>query len=85
MRANGKAERLKIKDMAKAYGITPDQVETVIKSQYRFMYDNIVALQLTGITTREEFEKLKTNYNIPCIGKLYASWAIFKKINKIEE
>lgn len=80
-----KGERLKIKDIANNYGLPVSEVEKIIKSQYLFMKDKVEELNIKEIKTKEEFDAQKTNFNIPAIGKLYASWAIFKKINKIEE
>lgn len=85
MRTSSLAEKIKIKEIAEKYNMSVKEVETVVQSQYSFMHNKIKELKLEGIKTREEFDALKTNFNIPCIGKLYASWAIFKKINKIEE
>ena len=34
--------------------------------------------------TKEEFLDLKTNFNIPCIGKFVAGYYTYKKINKIK-
>ena len=33
--------------------------------------------------TTEEFNELKTNFNIPGIGKLYASNYMYRRINKL--
>jgi hypothetical protein len=78
-----KGETLEIKKLAEKYGITYEDASKVIQSQYDFIRDNLKALKLPLDLSEEEFHKTTKNYNIPALGKLYASWLIYKKINKL--
>ena len=61
---------LKVKDVAIAY-----------KLFWKFIRDTIAALPLKDKMTEEEFNKLKTNFNLPSMGKLYIDPVKFKYIN----
>lgn len=55
-------------------GIDKDIVKKSYKLFWRFIRDKIEELPLKGNLTEEEFRKLRTNFNIPSIGKLYLTW-----------
>lgn len=80
MRIN-RADEIKIKELAEKYGRDPSEVAKAIESQYIFMKNKITDLDFDPNLTEEEFYKLKTNFNIPCIGKLYASFYMYRRIN----
>lgn len=77
------SSRKKIRELAKKYDCTIEEIEAVVKSPLEFMRETCRDLDLPGDLTREEFDKLKTNFNIPCIGKLYASFYMYCEINRI--
>lgn len=76
------ADKLKAREIAAESGRTYEEVIRIIKSPYVFMRGTISNLDIKRDLDRSEFEKLKTNFNIPSIGKLYASYYIYKSINK---
>jgi hypothetical protein len=80
-----KTEKIELEKIAAKHNITLDEAKEVIDSMYGFMRDKIVSLNFTEKElTKEEFGELKTNFNIPCIGKFVAVYYAYKKINKIK-
>ena len=61
--------------------ITPGEVEAIFDSQWKFIHSTIVNLPLKDVT-EENFKNLKTNFNIPALGKLFTN---FRKINNVRE
>lgn len=76
------AEKQKIRDISIERGYSPEVIQKIILSQYVFIRSKITALKFEPDLTREEFDKLKTNFNIPCIGKLYASYYVYNRIHE---
>ena len=70
------------KDIAKEYNITLEEVENIHESQWCFVRETLDQLDLQSVETEEEFEKLKTNFNIPALGKFYVT---FKSLNYVKE
>ena len=50
--------------------ITPEVVDTAYKSYWKFIKQTIQSLPLKDDISEEEFAKLRTNFNIPSLGKL---------------
>ena len=59
-----------ILSVSKDLGISPDVVEKVYKAYWLYIKTTIEALPLKEDLTEEEFSKLRTNFNIPSLGKL---------------
>ena len=83
MRQN-RAEKLKLKEIANKYNITTDEAIEVVSSMYAFIKEKTGELDFGTTLTEEEFLKIKSNFNIPCIGKFYANYYIYKRYNKID-
>lgn len=49
-------------------------VETAYMSFWDYIRESIQALPLKEDLSKEDFENLKVNFNIPSIGKLYITW-----------
>ena len=49
-------------------------VDTAYKSYWKFIKQTIQSLPLKDDISEEEFAKLRTNFNIPSLGKLYVTW-----------
>jgi len=81
MRLN-RADTLKAKELAEKYGLDFDVVVKIIKSPYEFIQKKTKELHFKDGMTREEFDKMKKNFNIPGIGKLYASHFLYNQIQK---
>ena len=55
-------------------GLPPEVVDTAYKSYWKFIKQTIQSLPLKDDISEEEFAKLRTNFNIPSLGKLYVTW-----------
>lgn len=49
-------------------------VDTAYKSYWKFIKQTIKSLPLKDDISEEEFAKLRTNFNIPSLGKLCVTW-----------
>jgi len=67
-----------IQDTADKFNLTEQQVEDIHNSIGLFIRREISKKDFSNIETEEEFNKLKTNFSIPYIGKLYTN---FKALN----
>lgn len=66
-----------INDVAKTVNLPENIVINVYKEYWKFIKDTIEKLPLKDDLSEEEFSKLKTNFNLPYLGKLsctYESW-----------
>lgn len=59
-------------------------VEAVYKSYWKFIKQNIEALSLEGLT-KEECNRLPTNFNLPHLGKLYMEYDKIDKYKRKEK
>lgn len=75
------ADRLKVKELSEKYDIPFDHVKLMVESPYVMMKEKIQELDFKPDLTQEEFNQIKTNFNIPCLGKLYASHYLYTKVN----
>ena len=66
-----------ILSVSKDLGISPDVVEKVYKAYWLYIKTTIEALPLKEDLTEEEFIKLRTNFNVPSLGKLCVTWNRF--------
>ena len=66
------------KEAAEKHNLTEKQIENIYNSWGLFIRRKIIELDFNGIQTDKEFKELKTNFNIPHIGKLYTN---FKQLN----
>ena len=80
-----KADELKMREIAEKHNLTFEQVKEMVSSQYSFIREKTKSLDFKEGLTREEFDAMKTNFNIPSIGKLNASFYIYSEINKKKE
>jgi len=79
MRFN-RADKEKIKELAAKHNLTTEEVEKIVVSPYEFIQEQSKKIQFEDNLTKEEFSKLKTNFNIPSLGKLYASNFMYQQI-----
>lgn len=77
-----RADSIKAEEIAEKHGISIDIVKRVILSQYEFIKIKTRDMNFEEGLTKKEFNKLKTNFNLPSIGKLYASYFMYKKIQE---
>lgn len=62
--------------------IPEEVVEKAYKSYWIFIKETIQSLPLKGDINEEEFSKLRTNFNIPSLGKLCLTYDRFLGIKK---
>lgn len=63
-----------IKEVAKILNIPSTEVDKAYKSYWEFIRASIQNLNLQKDISKEEFSKLKTNFNIPSLGKLHCTY-----------
>ena len=66
-----------LNNVSRTLGISPDVIEKVYKAYWLYIKTTIEALPLKDNLNEEEFIKLRTNFNIPSLGKLYVTWNRF--------
>lgn len=71
-----------ILSVSKDLGISPDVVEKVYKAYWLYIKTTIEALPLKENLTEEEFLKLRTNFNIGSLGKLFVTYNHYVGIKK---
>lgn len=71
-----------IKQVAKDLCLPVKVVDKTYKAFWRFIRDTINELPLKTDLTEEEFNKLRTNFNIPSLGKLNCT---YNKIQYIKD
>jgi hypothetical protein len=77
-----RADNIKAKELAEKYNLDIEIIKKIISSPYEFIQKKTRQLNFKDGLTREEFDKIKTNFNIPGIGKLYASFYLYNEIQK---
>ena len=71
-----------ILSVSKDLGISPDVVEKVYRAYWLYIKTTIEALPLKEDLTEEEFSKLRTNFNIRSLGKLFVTYKHYVGVKK---
>ena len=71
-----------ILDVSRNLDISPDVVEKVYKAYWLFIKETIQALPLKDNLSEEEFSTLKTNFNVPSLGKLTCTLDKYNRVKK---
>ena len=71
-----------ILDVSRNLDISPDVVEKVYKTYWSFIKETIQALPLKDNLSEEEFSTLKTNFNVPSLGKLACTLDKYNRVKK---
>ena len=71
-----------LNNVSRTLGISPDVIEKVYIAYWLYIKTTIEALPLKDNLNEEEFLKLRTNFNIPSLGKLYVTWNRFVRCKK---
>lgn len=69
-------------DVSRTLGISPDVIEKAYKAYWLYIKTTIQALPLKEDLAEEEFSKLRTNFNIPSLGKLSCTLDKYKGTKK---
>jgi hypothetical protein len=73
------------KKVAEEMNIPIEVVEFAYKSYWKFIRKTIQELPLKEDLSEEEFNRLKTNFNIVSLGKLSCTYDIYKRIKLREK
>lgn len=68
------------KEVAISQNLPEEVVIVAYRSFWEFIKVTIKELNLKDDITEEEFNKLRTNFNIPSIGKLFITWEKLQNI-----
>lgn len=71
-----------INKVSKKLSLSAPLVDKVYKAYWLYIKQYIQTLPLKENIGEDEFAKLKTNFNIPSLGKLYITWDKFIKDKK---
>lgn len=71
-----------ILDVSRNLNISPDVIEKVYKAYWSFIKETIQALPLKDNLSEEEFLTLKTNFNVPSLGKLTCTLDKYNRVKK---
>lgn len=71
-----------IKDVSKKLNLPQEVITVAYRSYWEFIREEIQKLELKYDITEEEFNQLRTNFNIPSIGKLYLTWDKLVNVKK---
>ncbi len=69
-----------IQSVSRNINISPDVIEKVYKAYWLFIKETIQALPLKEKLNNEEFLVLKTNFNVPSLGKLNCTLDRYNRI-----
>lgn len=70
------------KKVSEELNIPEDIVGKVYKAYWKFIRDSISSLPLKEDLSEEDFNKLRTNFNIPHIGKLTCTYDRYKRVKQ---
>ena len=71
-----------IESVANELQLPVDLVRKTYKAYWQFVRDTIQQLPLKDNISEEEFKKIKTNFNIPSLGKLYCTRDRYLRVKK---
>ena len=74
-----------VHELSKEMSLKEEVIDTIYKSFYNFIRESITNLPLKEELSEEEFSNLKTNFNIPAIGKLHCTYERYLKMKKQKE
>lgn len=70
------------KQVSEELNLPLEVVKLAYKSQWGFIRESIKALPLKQNLSEEEFNKLRTNFNVPSIGKLSCTYKRYQGVKK---
>lgn len=63
-----------LKKVSEELGLPLEVVKGAYESYWSFIRQTIIALPLKEDLSEEDFNRLKTNFNIPSLGKMSVTW-----------
>ena len=71
-----------VSEVSKELNLLSKVVDKVFKAYWRFIRETIQKLPLKDGLTEEQFQQLRTNFNIPSLGKLSCTYDRASKVKK---
>lgn len=71
-----------LKQVASELNLPLEVVKLAYESQWKFIRESIKALPLKQDLSEEEFNKLRTNFNVPSLGKLACTYKRYRGVKK---
>ena len=62
-----------INDVAEKHGVPREQAELIYMNVFRFIRETVTAIDFSEAETEADLRKLKVNFNIPRVFKLYTT------------
>lgn len=70
------------KQVSEELNLPLEVIKLAYKSQWEFIRESIKILPLKQNLSEEEFNKLRTNFNVPSIGKLSCTYKRYQGVKK---
>lgn len=64
--------------LSQELNIPEEVVDAAYKSFFEFIRETIISLPLKDDLSEEDFNRLRTNFNIPSLGKLHCTYERYK-------
>lgn len=71
-----------VQKIALKYNLSVTVAKKIIESQFEFINETVKNLDFKQVKSKEEFDKLQTNFTVKYLFTLYASYNKIDKINK---
>jgi hypothetical protein len=71
--------------LSRKLNLQPEEILDIYKAYWKFIHTTIKTLPLKEDLDEESFNKLKTNFNIPKLGKLHCTYSKYKTIKLINK
>jgi hypothetical protein len=69
------------KKIAFKHGVSPKEVEDIYKSTFKYIYEHVSKFDFDNMT-EEEFNKKRTSFSLPPLGKLYTTFDHLSRVRK---
>lgn len=79
---NSNALNLALKQASRKLSVDARLVESVYRSYWKFVHDYINSIGSVTELSKEEFDSIDKNFNIPYIGKLYMDYDKLQKYKR---
>lgn len=74
-----------IKKLAESLGLSEEAVKNAYKAYWKFIREKIINLNLKKNISEDDYNKLKTSFNLPSLGKLSCPYDRWLRIRKTDE
>ena len=67
------------------HNLRDNVITKIVNSPYKFTKDTITSIDVSSISSEDEFDKLKTNFIYKYIGKIYCTYRVLSNHRKRSE